>query len=244
MRIMRSMFPDDRHGRLPTPRRRGAAVLVAVGLGLAGCAGDAAREPNGLAHLSGKTWMEMRFADMIAQKEDYTCGAASLATLLTHYYGLDVSEADVLDVAERDSGNKLALTEDAEAESVDEARAENVKIEGFTYADLARFSGEFGFAAKGIKTDYPTLLNLKRPVIAYLEGDGFNHFVVIRQVTTDWVYVSDPTWGNRRYVRGMFEKLWAIDRGEDGKRLGRILAVLPGGQRDGLSPEAGFFNPI
>lgn len=210
---------------------------------LAGCAGPETGG-DGLAHLAGRSWMELRFTDMIAQKKDYTCGAASLATLLTHHYGLDVSEGDVLAVANVEDGNKVALTAEAEADSVAEAKPDNVKIEGFTYADLARFSAAFGFTAKGIKTDYSTLRNLKRPVIAYLEGDGFNHFVVIRQVTADWIYVADPTWGNRRYVRGRFEDIWAIDRGEGGKRLGRILAVLPAAAKARIDTQPDFFNPI
>lgn len=200
---------------------------------------------GGLSHLQGQTWMEIRFSEMISQKKDFTCGAASLATLLTHFYGLDVSESDVLDLADRKSGNKFTLTEDAEADSIAEAEEGNVKIEGFTYAKLSEFANEFGFAAKGIKTDYETLKNLKRPVIAYVEGwEEFEHFVVIRQVTDDWIYVSDPTWGNRRYVRGKWEALWAIDRGKDGKRLGRILAVVPNTVKEGVEEQPDFFNPI
>jgi len=200
---------------------------------------------RGLSHLQGQTWMEIRFSEMISQKKDFTCGAASLATLLTHFYGLDVSESDVLDLADRKSGNKFTLTEDAEADSIAEAEEGNVKVEGFTYAKLAEFANEFGFDAKGIKTDYETLKNLKRPVIAYVEGwEEFEHFVVIRQVTDDWIYVSDPTWGNRRYVRGKWEALWAIDRGKDGKRLGRILAVVPDTAKERVEEQSDFFNPI
>ena len=220
--------------------RVAAGTLLAA---LAACSGDGGIQRD-FVHHEGKTWMELRFTNMIAQQDDYTCGAASLATILTHYYGMDVSEADVLDLAENEQGNRLVLDDEAEAESVENADPDNVKIEGFTYAHLAEFSRHFGFLAKGIKTDYMTLMNLKRPVIAYLEGDGFNHFVVIRQVTDDWVYVSDPTWGNRRYVRGMFKELWAVDLGDNGKRLGRILAVLPSEGMKDIQTDREFFNPI
>lgn len=45
------------------------------------------------------TWKQVRDDRVILQKRDYSCAAASLATLLTHYYGLKVTEDDVIALA-------------------------------------------------------------------------------------------------------------------------------------------------
>jgi predicted double-glycine peptidase len=216
-----------------------------LALAVSGCA-----QPEGentthkLVHHQGHTWIETRFSNMISQKNDYTCGAASLATMFTHYYGLSVSESDILEMSDRKRANKFTLREDAEATKIKNAKKEDLQIQGFTFQDLASFANKLGFSTKGLKTNYESLQNIKIPVVAYLEGHGFNHFVVIRQVTDEWIYVADPTWGNRRYLRGRFKELWAIDRGADGTRLGRILAILPGEKKEEVQTDSGFFNPI
>ena len=48
------------------------------------------------------SWKKLRSTDVILQKLDYSCDAASLATLLSSYYGLNVSEKDIIDVANKD----------------------------------------------------------------------------------------------------------------------------------------------
>ncbi len=205
-----------------------------------------------LVHHQGQSWIALLFSDMVAQKEDYTCGAASLATVLRHYYGEDVDEATVLETSGVDEINKLTVGGGDEARTVSreaynelsEAERQDVKISGFTYALLAKTAKRLNYRARGIKTDYKTLVNLKIPVIAYIETSSFHHFVVIRQVNEGWIYVADPTWGNRRYTRGQFLSYWAIDEGKDGKALGRILAILPQKGADNTHVEPGFFNPI
>jgi hypothetical protein len=205
-----------------------------------------------LVHHDGQSWIARLFSDMVAQKEDYTCGAASLATVLRHYYGEDVDEATVLETSGVDEINQLTVRGGGKSRTVSreaykklsEAERKDVKISGFTYALLAKTANRLDYRAKGVKTDYDTLLNLKIPVIAYIETSSFHHFVVIRQVSEDWIYVADPTWGNRRYKRGQFLSYWAIDEGKDGKNLGRILAVLPQKGADDTNVKPDFFNPI
>ena len=48
--------------------------------------------------LAVETWKARRDARVVKQDADYSCGAASLATLLTHYYGRPTTEKDILDL--------------------------------------------------------------------------------------------------------------------------------------------------
>ena len=43
----------------------------------------------------------MRYNKIEKQDEDFSCGSASVATILRSFYGLDVYEKDVLDEVEK-----------------------------------------------------------------------------------------------------------------------------------------------
>jgi len=42
------------------------------------------------------SWKDMRDAKLEKQDEDFSCGSASVATILRSFYGLDVYEKDIL----------------------------------------------------------------------------------------------------------------------------------------------------
>jgi len=48
-----------------------------------------------------KSWKSMRYNKIEKQDEDFSCGSASVATILRSFYGLDVYEKDVLDEVEK-----------------------------------------------------------------------------------------------------------------------------------------------
>jgi predicted double-glycine peptidase len=43
-----------------------------------------------------KSWIEIKNQNLTRQKFDYSCGSASLSTILKYYYKNDISEKDVL----------------------------------------------------------------------------------------------------------------------------------------------------
>ena len=43
-----------------------------------------------------KSFKEKKFDDIVRQTEDFSCGAAALATIMTHYFGQETSERDIL----------------------------------------------------------------------------------------------------------------------------------------------------
>ena len=74
--------------RLPAPARLATRVLLAT-LAVSTASAEAVRRPRG--------YVERRYETTVRQLLDYTCGAASLATILRHYWGEPLGEADVLD---------------------------------------------------------------------------------------------------------------------------------------------------
>jgi len=220
---------------------RSVIACAATAFAIAGCATDATPLAQG-RYGPDRTWMETQFDQVVTQAEDFSCGAAALATLLNHYYGLDVTEADVLAVADDASGMQI---EDTSGETLSEEQArerggEDVRVTGFSFAELTRFAEAFGFRGKGYRADFAALQTLKLPVIAHIGTEWYQHFVVVREVTPDYVVYADPTWGNRRVPSGRFQQLWSYSEGELGQ--GRVLAILPGEQREGIEPAPDFFE--
>lgn len=177
-----------------------ALVGMVVGLSL-----PAAADIFPDAHLNGRpqvnSWKALRDFRVVKQKLDYSCGAASLATILNEFYGLSVTEKDVLDRMGRQD------------------RA--------SFEDLARVAPSYGVKAGGLMLSFEDLKRLQVPVIAYVSYRGDDHFTVIRGVRRDGVvHVADPSWGNRQLTAHQFRQMWeAPDR--DGAARGRILLLVP-----------------
>lgn len=128
-------------------------------------------------------WIDIRDSHIVKQSLDYSCGAASLATVLNEFYGLSVTEADVF--------NRLDYQE------------------ALSFSDIEKVSEDFGFKAGGLRLDFEKLLELQIPAIAYLDYRGQDHFTVITGISRDGIVsVADPSWGNRRFRRAQFEEMW------------------------------------
>jgi len=145
-----------------------------------------------------KSWKTMRDAQVVKQEFDYSCGAASLATILRYYYGKSVSEKDVLQY----------MTEGISS-----------------FMDMASASKHFGFKGIGLSVTWDQLTKLKIPVIAHLSIDDRDHFSVIRGVDNDTVILADPSNGNRQYSKHRFITMWTDTNHNPGR--GRILVLLP-----------------
>jgi uncharacterized protein len=138
-----------------------------------------------------ETFKERRLRQVVHQTEDFSCGAAALATILQYYYGQNVTERDAI----------LGMFTVGDREKIRQA--------GFSMLDMKKFSEQMNFRAQGYKiTDINKLKSLTVPVIALVDTNRYKHFVVIRKVTDDFVYLSDPSWGNRRMSLKNFELVW------------------------------------
>ncbi len=117
------------------------------------------------------------------QQEDYSCGAAALATLLVYYFGDSTTESEL-----------LALLEEG---LTDEERKQKA-ARGFSLLDLKRVAQAKGYRASGFRLSVTQLAQVSAPVIVFLEPLDYKHFAVYRGIDRGRVYLADPARGNLR----------------------------------------------
>ena len=147
------------------------------------------------------TWKALRDFRIVKQQQDYSCGAASMATILNEFYGMSVTEADVL--------TRMGATDRS------------------SFQQLADVAPSYGVRAGGLMLSFDDLKQLKIPAIAYVQYRGEDHFTVIRGIRRDGVvHVADPSWGNRQLTAHQFRRMWEAPD-TDGTPRGRILLLIP-----------------
>ena len=150
-----------------------------------------------------KSWKSLRDRQIVKQDQDYSCGAASLATLLNGFYGQKVTEEALLKALDKGEGRA-------------------------SFDDMARALPKFGFRAQGFAASWEQLAMLKMPVVVYIKVRKDDHFSVLRGINGDTVWLADPSLGNRTYSRAQFLDMWQTRDGRDRSELaGKFLAILP-----------------
>ncbi len=129
---------------------------------------------------------ERAFRTVIAQKHDFSCGAAAVATLLSYHYEQPVLEQQIFDFM-YDSGDKGKIAR-----------------EGFSLLDMKRYLHSRGLRADGFRMPVERLAALGVPAIAMITDKGYNHFVVIKGVSSEEVLLGDPALGVRKISRTHF----------------------------------------
>jgi predicted double-glycine peptidase len=133
---------------------------------------------------------ERKFADLIEQKTDFSCGAAALATVLRQAYWLDVDEELVI--------KGMLATADQDL----------VRTQGFSMLDMKRYIESIGMRARGYRIPPEKLEAVTIPVVVLMDIRGYKHFVVMQRAQKDWVYIGDPVLGHKRYSHEDFVKGW------------------------------------
>ncbi|WP_309473164.1 C39 family peptidase [Helicobacter mustelae] len=153
--------------------------------------------------------MNIKNKNLIKQQYDYSCGAASLATLFTYYLNTKVDENDVLDYI-------------FEKKNLEKKKQQKIEI---SFLDLANFSESKGFKALALGLDFDTLLQIKIPVILYLMTRKSPHFSVFIGTDKKFIYLVDPSLGNIKIRIQKFKEMFA--QRDTKKHSGSILAILP-----------------
>lgn len=176
--------------------RAGAAVVIA-GL-LSACAGPVA---GGSRFVSGTgpttdfsvpvgSVIERRYAGVIRQRYDFSCGSAALATLLRYSYDYDVAE----DQAFR--GMWARGDQDA------------IRRVGFSLLDMKRWLASRGIAADGYKVALDQIARAGVPGIALIAVKNYKHFVVLKGVRGGEVLLADPSAGLTVMPQAEFLRTW------------------------------------
>ena len=154
-----------------------------------------------------KSWMDFKNQNVVKQKHDYSCGSASLATILRYFYNLNISERDIL------------------KEVISNKKGKIYKNIGLSFFELGEFVKRRGFKAIGLALNIDSLKNLKIPVIIYVKIRRDTHFTVFRGVDRKFVYLADPSLGNIKVRLSKFKEMfYGVN---ELKYRGKILAILP-----------------
>ncbi|HFC7991698.1 TPA: C39 family peptidase [Neisseria meningitidis] len=146
-----------------------------------------------------QSWKERRDFNIVKQDLDFSCGAASVATLLNNLYGQTLTEEEVLKKLDKE-----------------QMRA--------SFEDMRRIMPDLGFEAKGYALSFEQLAQLKIPVIVYLKYRKDDHFSVLRGIDGNTVLLADPSLGHVSMSRAQFLEAWQT---REGNLAGKILAVVP-----------------
>ena len=129
------------------------------------------------------SYQEMRYAKLVRQRFDFTCGAAALATLLNYFYGAHITEGMLLEMLRK---RYTAAQWKAKSNS------------GLSFEDLSYLTAKLGYASAGARVGLAGLTRLKGPVIVHLRRDKFDHFSVLKGISGDRAFLADSIFGNER----------------------------------------------
>ena len=145
------------------------------------------------------SWREAQRSNIVMQRLDYSCGSAALATLLRYYFEDDVSETTILKVI----FDRLAKAENPQEEVRD--RVAN----GFSMLDLLNAAKDMNYLGAVVRIPISKLAESKAPVIVRIVKFEYKHFVVVRGIHDDTVYLADPIRGNIRISIQEFMDQWS-----------------------------------
>jgi len=133
---------------------------------------------------------EQRYVNIIKQDTDFSCGAASLATILKYAYGRNVDEESVL------------------RGMLEVSNPEEVRRKGFSLLDIKRYTKTLGMRGRGYKVKASKLEKIKIPTIVLIDIRGYKHFVVLQTIRNNNAYLADPALGNKIIPFDEFLKIW------------------------------------
>jgi len=132
-----------------------------------------------------------KYKHVVHQAFDYSCGSAALTTVLQFHLGLAVTEQQAME----------GMLAHGEREKIIERR-------GFSLLDMKRYVATLGSDSGGFRATMDDLVKLGQPAIVPIDYAGFKHFVVVKGIRDDRVFIADPSAGNIAFSVGEFAKLW------------------------------------
>ena len=167
------------------------------------------------------SYVDRRYETTVRQLLDFTCGAASLATILRHYWGEDIGEKQVLD--------RIRARYDA-------AQWRAKQSDGMSFDDLAQAAQSLGYEARGAGIAADELGKLDAPVIVHLDKGKFQHFSVLKRAVDGVFYLSDPILGAIGMPAHEFRKQYTGKALAVARKASDLPANAPLARvRDGLS---------
>jgi predicted double-glycine peptidase len=163
----------------------------------------------------------IRWQGVIRQDLDFSCGIASVATVLKYHFSYEVTEKELL----QDFIKKLS-----------EQELNEVFEKGASLAQLGDLLLDRNLAVRNWRLEIDELQKLTKilPAIVYLETPDFRHFAVVRGVSDYQVLLADPSRGNVRLTIGEFLEEWqgrrALLVAQNQQHLKKALLQIPNPQ--------------
>lgn len=132
---------------------------------------------------------ERAFSRTVHQQFDFSCGSAAVATLLTYQYGDPVGEQEVF------------------KQMWDHGDQGKIRQDGFSLLDMKRYLDARGYQSNGYEVPLDKLMENTVPAIMLISDHGYNHFVVVKGLSTDRVLLGDPSAGARVMSRERFQEI-------------------------------------
>ena len=136
------------------------------------------------------SFLERRFKTVYKQQYDFSCGSATLASLLTYHYDDVVDEHTVFVDMFKNGDQK------------------KIQKQGFSLLDIKFFLERRGYRSDGFKIKLDQLITANVPAITIINNKGYLHFVIIKGLNEQEVLVGDPAVGIKVIPRDVFEEMW------------------------------------
>jgi hypothetical protein len=138
------------------------------------------------------TLKDIRNEGVVRQRWDISCGAAALSTILTYDFKDNTPETSIVVWI-------LHRTNPAVVRSRG----------GFSLLDLKHFAQARGYTAEGYSDmSLDELAKQRSSVIVPIRLKGFDHFVVVKGIAGDRVFIADPGFGNVTMKTFRFKQIW------------------------------------
>ena len=138
-----------------------------------------------------KSKTEIKFHNIVKQKYDVSCGSAALATIFQYYYDEKITEQQIIDIIK--NIKSISTLENSE---------------GFTLLDLKMAAEFLDYKGYGYKGSISAMKKLDLPKIVLLNSPKGDHFVVIKNIGSEYVEIADPALGNIRLTIENFKSQW------------------------------------
>lgn len=136
-------------------RSKTRVSVIALWLGLVAVALSACESTGGAPVEKPYSFREIKFSATVRQQFDFSCGAATLATVLTYYWGEPTSEIAVMNVL-----RSRYPDQDWKA----------LQQRGFSFDDLIWTAAKLGFEGQGAEIPAAQLAKIDGPVIVSRQG--------------------------------------------------------------------------
>lgn len=124
----------------------------------------------------------MKKKDIFIQEEASSCGAVCILSVLSFY------------------GGYIPLEKILEDTSTDKS--------GTNAYELVRTLNSYGFSATGKKVPLDELKDIRLPAIAHVIVNGYEHFLVVYEITEGCFVTMDPAIGKRIYSKSEFSSIY------------------------------------